>query len=233
MKILHLYPDLMNLYGEYANVLVLKKHLLDQGATAEVVKVSINDDFNFNDFDFVYCGSGLESNLKVVLNDLLRRKESLISAINNNIPMLFTGNSMELFGEKIDNEQALNILPFLSKSVNKRLTGDVVLHNDIFGDVVGFINTNTIIDYKDENALFKIVFKDNNLNISSKVEGYRLNKLYVTHLIGPLLVKNPNIIKYFVKELLEKDNIQFKEIDYKYELESYITTLSELKGRIN
>ena len=31
IKILHLYADLLNLYGEYGNVTILKKHLEDQG----------------------------------------------------------------------------------------------------------------------------------------------------------------------------------------------------------
>lgn len=228
MKILHLYHDLMNLYGEYANILVLKKHLMDQGVNAKIIKASIDDDINFNDYDFVYCGSGLESNLEVVLADMLKRKNALENAINNNVIMLFTGNAMELFGEN-----ALDILPYIVKPANKRITGDVILHNELFNDVVGFINANTIVDYKDDASLFKYVFKDNNLKLLSNSEGYLLNNLFVTHLIGPLLVKNPNITNFFVKKLLKKEGLDYNEVVYKYELDSYNTTLSELKGRIN
>ena len=38
MRILHLYPDLMNLYGDYGNIAVLKKHLEDQGEKVTVEK---------------------------------------------------------------------------------------------------------------------------------------------------------------------------------------------------
>ena len=88
MKILHLYYDLLNLYGEYGNVVVLKKHLEDQGINVTIERKTINEDFNFDDYDFIYCGSGNESNELFVLEDLLKRKESLIKAIDNFNPSL-------------------------------------------------------------------------------------------------------------------------------------------------
>ena len=69
MKLLHLYYDLMNLYGEYGNVVVLKKHLEDQGFDVSVDKKTINEEINFEEYDFVYCGSGTEKNELFVLDD--------------------------------------------------------------------------------------------------------------------------------------------------------------------
>lgn len=60
MKILHLYYDLMNLYGEYGNVVVLVKHLEDQGEEVIVDKKTIGDQIDFTQYDFIYCGSGTE-----------------------------------------------------------------------------------------------------------------------------------------------------------------------------
>ena len=56
MKILHLYYDLMNLYGEYGNVVVLAKHLEDQGEEVIVDKKTIGDQIDFTQYDFIYCG---------------------------------------------------------------------------------------------------------------------------------------------------------------------------------
>ena len=52
MKILHLYYDLMNLYGEYGNVAVLAKHLEDQGEKVIVDKLTIGDKIDFTDYDY-------------------------------------------------------------------------------------------------------------------------------------------------------------------------------------
>ena len=40
LKILHFYPDLMSLYGSYANVSILKRTLEDMGNTVTVERVA-------------------------------------------------------------------------------------------------------------------------------------------------------------------------------------------------
>lgn len=230
VKILHLYPHLMNLYGDYANVIVLKKHLEDQGLKVSIIEKDIGDDIVFNKYDFVYMGSGTESNLMVALNDLIKYKDELTAYIESGKTMLFTGNAMELLGNYIDEKEALGIFNFETEHTNKRFTGDVIVKNDEFGFVVGFINKSTkIIDNK-ENRLFEYIFMDNNLK-DDKYEGYRKNNLFATHIIGPVLVKNPDFMDTVVKTLLP-NNMKFKHIEYKYEKESYIVTLSALKERI-
>ena len=47
MKILHLYYDLMNLYGEYANVSALERYLRQQDIEAVTDKKSLYDDIDF------------------------------------------------------------------------------------------------------------------------------------------------------------------------------------------
>lgn len=233
MKLLHLYYDLMNLYGEYGNIVVLKKHLEDQGFEVTVDKKSIYDDINFEDYDFIYCGSGTESNQKIVLNDLMIRKDEFIKAYNSNTVILFTGNAMELLGISLDDIEALRIAPIKTKTTNKRYTGDVIVSNTKLGELVGFINKCSIIEQQEENKLFDYVFKDTNI-IDNNYEGYHLNNLFGTHLIGPILVKNPNMMKEIVTLLGLRKNPSFiyKTINYKYEEDSYNTTLNALKERI-
>lgn len=234
MKILHLYYDLMNLYGEYGNVECIKRHLEDQGFNVIVDKLTVNNRINFLDYDFIYCGSGLESNQKVVLKDLLKHKKSLLEAIQNNRHILFTGNAMELLGQKIDEEEALGIFPITTNHMpNKRYTGDVVVKCDEFGEVVGFINKSSIV-VQGTNGLFSYVFKDENLNDQSVVEGYKVNNLIGTHIIGPILVKNPSIMRYYVEGIGKsiKPNYKYKNKDYPYENDSYNVTLKALKQRI-
>ena len=229
MKILHLYHDLMNLYGEYGNVSCLTKHLLDQKIEIIVDKKSIGDSFNINDYDFVYCGSGLESNQKVAIKDLLKPKEELIEAIKDNKYILFTGNAMEMLGDTVDDDKALGIVRLSSKTVSKRYTGDVIVANDKFGEIVGFINKSTYINQNIEDGLFTYVFKDINLNDDSLKEGYKINNLIGTHIIGPILVKNPKLMRYYVEGLIDKE---YQDIKYPYEEESYNITLNALKERI-
>lgn len=232
MKLLHLYYDFMNLYGEYGNIVVLKKHLEDQGLKVEVDKKTLDEDINFLDYDFIYCGSGLESNQKIALNDLLRLKESLVKAIELNKVVLFTGNAMELLGESIDDLKALNIVDIKTMHTDKRHSGDVVVKNKEFGELVGFINKSSIV--KNDKGIFEYVFKDEGLNDDSLKEGYRLNNLIGTHIIGPILVKNPNFMRYIINLLTKDiDGFKYKDISYPYEEDSYNVTLNALKNRKN
>ena len=83
IKVLHLYHDLMNLYGEYGNIAVLCRYLEDAGIEVQLDKVSVDDSFNITDYNFVYCGAGTERNQKVALADLISHKDELKTYIKN------------------------------------------------------------------------------------------------------------------------------------------------------
>ena len=91
----------MNLYGEYANINVLKKHLEDQGAVVTVTKADSVNDIDLGDFDFIYIASGTENNQKKALSDLLTKKLEIISLAESGKIMLFTGNALEMLGKSI------------------------------------------------------------------------------------------------------------------------------------
>lgn len=230
MKLLHLYPNLMNMYGDYANILALKKHLEDQGLTVEVDYKDINEDINFSLYDFIYMGSGTESKQLIALNDIIKYKDEFNKLVNNNKVILFTGNASELLGNSIDDNNALNVFDFKTQHIDKRYTGDVIVYNDEIGELVGFVNKSSIISGDKEHKLFKYIFKDNNLN-DEEYEGYIKNNTFATELIGPILLKNPNFMKYIVKKLLPND-FNYIDKEYKYELASYNVTLNALKERI-
>lgn len=226
IKILHLYHDLLNLYGEYGNISILTRHLKDQGEEVTVDLKSVDDRFRFEDYDFIYSGAGMESNTMVALRDLKKRKDSLKKAAELNKFILFTGSSYELLGETIDNEEGLNLIPVKTVHTAKRLSGDVVVRSSEFGEMVGFINKSTEI--KQDDGLFEYIFKDEGLNNESEKEGYRLNNLIGTEIIGPILVKNPALLNYYVRSLVK----DYKPIEYLYEKKAYEITLEALKKRI-
>ncbi len=82
IKILHLYHDIMNLYGEYGNVKIIEHHIKDQGFDVIVDKKTIGDEINFNDYDFIYMGCGTEKNQKVILQDIMSKKDDFLNSIN-------------------------------------------------------------------------------------------------------------------------------------------------------
>ena len=199
VKILHLYHDIMNLYGEYANVKILEKHLKDQGFEVIVDKKSIGEEKNFIDYDFIYMGCGTEKNQKVILADLLNDKEDFLKYIEDEKLVLLTGNSFEILGKTIDEEDAIGLLNFNTTHIDKRITTDVICISKMFSNkVVGFINTMSKID-DNENPLFEFDYT----TYDFKNDGITYKNIIGTHLIGPLLIRNPEILGYIIKKICE------------------------------
>lgn len=107
IKMLHLYYDIMNLYGDYGNISILKKHIEDQGVEVLLDKKTIGEEINIDEYDFIFIGSGTERNLDVVLNDMKKYKDKLNEYINKEKVILLTGNSFEMFGKTIDEKEAM------------------------------------------------------------------------------------------------------------------------------
>lgn len=232
IKILHMYYDLMNLYGEYGNIKILEHHLKDSGIDVLVEKKTVNDAINFEEYDFIYIGCGTEKNQKVVLEDLKKYKEDLMKYIDSNKYALFTGNSFEMLGKKIGEENALNILDFEVIRTNDRITSDVIFKSKYFNnEVVGFINKMSNI-INNQNPLFEVDFGIGE-NEKNDYEGIKYKNLYGTYISGPLLVRNPEMLQKLMLGICEiKDKgFKFKVKSYKNEEDGYTLVLAELMKR--
>lgn len=202
MRILHLFYDLMNLYGDYANVLALERILIQKGKVVEIIRQSVDDKINFN-ADFIYIGSGTERNQKVALEYLTPYVGELKSALEHSI-ILATGNSFEMFGTKITDRNdkeynGLGLFDFTIKEKTERIVTDSVVNFD-GKDVIGFVNKASQI-YGDVKQLFTVKQGAGNSESTPTVEGIHDGNFYGTHIIGPLLIKNPFIAQYFANLL--------------------------------
>lgn len=219
ISILHLYHDLMNLYGEYGNVRVLKKHLEDLGQEVQIDRLSIGDKIDFTKYDFIYCGCGSERHKDLALQDFLCYGAAFKAYLDSGKPALFTGNAAELPAD-------LGIVEMNYERTDNRYVGDVIAHNSQFGQVVGFINRCSKVAFTEPLFELDLMFSDGKKYPITK-EGYRYKQLLGTYIIGPLLSKNPLITDYFVKLLVGEED--YKEIRYPLEEESHEVTLKALK----
>lgn len=235
MKILHLYYDLMNLYGEYANLSALERYLKQQGADVHIDKLSVFDDIDFSRYSFIYIGSGTEKKQLTALENILPRKDSLKNAYENGAVILATGNAFELFGKKIilpDKTEltALDFFDFYTVITDKERTlTDQVCACPAGSKAVGFINKASEC-FGIKNPLFSVIYGQGN-NKNEKTEGIVEGNFYGTHLIGPCLVKNPLMAEHFVRLLCEKEETEFKGISCEYEKRAFEITLGELENR--
>ena len=233
MKILHYYHDIMNLYGDYANVLALQDMLTRAGEEVTVEKKTIGDDVQLSDYDFIYIGSGTERNQKVVLEDFRQQTDALRAYADAGKPILMTGNSFEMLGKRLtdchgNTFDGLGLMDFTTTEQNKtRDTADAVFTADFLKDpLVGFINKCSAISGVAQ-PLFTVKMGLGNQPEDIN-EGVRYQHLYGTHLTGPVLMKNPEFLVY-ITSLLTKNVPDVNPLQQK----GYEITLRELTKRMN
>ena len=216
IKIAHLYYDLMNLYGENGNIMALEKGFNDQEMYTETSNLTIGDKIDFNKYDIDYMGCGSEENQSLVIEDILKYKDKIKNAIENNKHFIFTGNSYEILGKYIEKTngskiETLGLFDYYSKEVDKRIIGEEILECNLYKDVViAFQNRQCVLNNKD-NHLFNIIegYAD---NYKSHNEGLHYKNLYASYNLGPLLIRNPLLKNHIIKEVLDKKDILYKSI---------------------
>ncbi|MBE6793749.1 MAG: glutamine amidotransferase [Ruminococcaceae bacterium] len=210
IKILHLYSDFMNLYGEYGNVRLLTKSLEDKGCAVLTEHKTITDsEIDFENYDFIYCGAGTESKRTFALNHLKRFKDSLKSAFDSGKVMLFTGNSWEMLGKSIESAEGktidgLNLFDFTVKEQSsRRLTGDIKAKAEFLdNELIGFINKCSEVSGVDS-PLFTLTMKPE--SFAFETEGIHCKNFFGTQIVGPVLVKNPAFCNYIAELIIENN----------------------------
>lgn len=200
VRILHFYPDLMNLYGSYANISVLKRCLEGLGCTVSVTTVKPGEDVHLQNMDFLCMGAGTERNAEFAAGDMQRYREELSAAANDGAVMLFAGTAMELLGQSVTAADGhtfsgAGLAGFSSVQDKKRRVGDVYGHTDLYPEaVVGFMNKCAVIKGVETPLLAKLDMGWGN-DAPNSPEGFHWKNVFASELTGPLLVKNPKLLE--------------------------------------
>ena len=240
IKILHLYFDLMSLYGDWANPEVLAMELGGRGIKSTIVKKSVGEDFELDNCDFLYIGSGTERSLLACSLDIMRCRAQILRRIEDGMHVLATGNSHELFGKSVicgDGERyaALGLMDFVTTQGPGRVTGDCLCRTSFLSDkLIGFINRASI----GQDGSFRRPF-ELELGFGSsdggKTEGIQYKNMLGTYMTGPILARNPPLLKYFADKLDgKKDDLKSceeKNTFFAFQDDAYTKALSELSAR--
>lgn len=228
MKIIigHLFYDLLTLYGESGNVKALAYQLKNQGVEYEIKKISLEDNLDSFNLDVIYIGAGSEQNQLRALEYLKQYQDYLQNAIANNVFILATGNSIELFGKSISDEsekiEALNVFDYETVRTQKRIVYECLFKcSEISDKVLGFENQQGYL-INNSSPLFTVL-KGYGNKLNSGIEGFHKNNFCGTYLLGPVLARNPELLKYIVKEIISsKDrSFIFNEFDLDLDEKAY------------
>lgn len=215
VKIVHLYPKELNLYGDCGNVLCLVKRLEKRGYAVEVINVGIGD--ILPNFDILFIGGGQDKEMQIIQNDLKRKSQMLSYSIENGKSVLAICGGYQLLGKYYKNGNNIiklsNALDFYTVASDERKVGNIVFDTEL-GRIVGFENHAGITHLSQNLKPFgKVVCGYGNDGIN---EGVWYKNTIGTYAHGPVLPKNPELADYLIKNALGVDEL--KPIDDAIEL---------------
>lgn len=217
VNITHLYPDLLNLYGDKGNIECLKKRLMWRGIEANVTCITEGDVAGFENADIIFLGGGSPRDMEKVCTLLENKRDELLEYIENGgVFLAFCGGYL-LLGvcEKESDEESfgLNLLNIITKPQKngKRFIGDVILYSEELGNIVGFENNNGKTETGDYAPLGKVLTGFGN-DGESGFEGIIYKNVIGTNLHGPLLPKNPRLCDEILLRALKRKYDDFNEL---------------------
>lgn len=234
IRILHLFPRLLSLYGEYGNIAVLKR-TLESNDCHVTVDCFENGELNLDGYDLVYVGAGTEDNLLEAIRRLMPHSQAICQSIASDKLWLATGNAMTLFGASVTRgETAVQALGCFDYTTHirdaKRYLGDVVTADAFGSPIVGFINTSCAYEGITTPLLTLQLGEKLGNDKQSAGDGIKEKNFYGTELIGPVLVKNPHFLAH-ICHLLTGQEINLPADSYAQK--AYAIAMAELKIRMN
>ena len=239
LTLIHFYPDLMSLYGSYANLLVLRRSLEALGNTVTVIPVRPGEEVDLGEADFLFMGAGTERAQKDALSDFERYREAVKFAADHDVAMLFAGTAMELLGKSIVDADGktwdgIGLGSFVSTQQSHRKVEDVLGTTDLYdGPVVGFMNKGSIITGVETPLLNALTLGFGN-EAPLGPEGFRYKNVLGSQLTGPLLVKNPRLLDHVVDAIYARrgETIPADRSHDHWAEDGYQITASELAKRV-
>ncbi len=224
MTIEILYPGYL-LYGDRGNVEFLEKTFPE----AEFKYTNVKDEpwFVRHTPDFIYMGPMSEANLETVTEKLLPYRKRLAELIENGTYFLIISTALEIFGQYIEltdgtRLKTLDLLPFYThRDMNDR--HDCVVMGTFENLKIMGYDARFTEQYGNDSMPFLQVERGFGFNRKSKLEGVHYKNFFGTNLMGPILIMNQPLIKYFRRQLAGDETIPYEN----YMKEAYETRLDK------
>ena len=238
LKLGYLYPKLLNIYGDYGNVLILKKRCKWRNIELIIDEINIGD--RISNHDMYFLGGGQDLQQIIVAKELQLYKSFLHEEMNNDAVFLSICGGYQLLGKYYQpyngqEIEGISLLESYTVAGGKRFIGNVTtqIHKDInlsVDTLVGFENHSGITYLEGNTKPISTIITGNGNNGEDKTEGARYKNVFGTYMHGPFLSKNPHFADYLIELSLYKkygDTIKLKEIDDREEFSAHYSLINK------
>lgn len=219
IKIAHLYPERMSIYGDFGNVIALSQRMNWREIKNEVVSVEVGEKIP-TDVDLIFIGGGQDKGQVIVAEDLAKKGSQIRDFVESGGPLLSVCGGYQLFGEYfISNDygqiQGIGLFNVISKATDTRMIGNIVIQSEKFGQLVGFENHSGATEFIGRAQPLGLVKKGFGNNPTDKLEGVIYKNAIGTYLHGSFLPKNPKVADWLIRQAIKQSgqNIKLKELN--------------------
>ena len=211
LNICHLYPDILNLYGDRGNIITMKRRLEGRGIKVNIDECSIGQPLNADKYDIFFIGGGQDFEQEVLLRDLSSGKaQDIRTAVEEEKTFLVICGGYQMLGEyyktwdgvQLDFIGAIGVHTIGAK---ERMIGNYMFRTTPeSGDtvVVGFENHSGKTYLSEQVAPLGMMLSGNGNNGEDKTEGARYKNVFGTYSHGSLLPKNPVLCDFILQTAL-------------------------------
>lgn len=204
----HLYPDLLNLYGDRGNIACLMQRCLWRGIEAETIEFELNDEIDFTKLDIVLLGGGSDREQMIVCRKLKEIQKDFKAYVEDNGVVIAVCGGYQLLGNYYKTDEGmiegLELVDIYTEQEEGRLIDNIVLQSDLVDmPVVGFENHGGRTYIGESKPFGKVLYGSGN-DGKSGYEGVVYKNVIGTYLHGPLLPKNPQICDWLIARALER-----------------------------
>lgn len=237
----HLYPDLLNLYGDRGNIQCMMKRCQWRGIEAETICFENDDEIDFSKLDIVLLGGGSDREQMLVCEKLKVIKDDFKAYVEDDGVVIAVCGGYQLLGNYYATDEGviegLGIVDLdTEQGKGYRLIDNIVLESDLFSmPVVGFENHAGRTNIKHNKPFGKVIYGSGN-DGESGYEGIVYKNVIGTYLHGPLLPKNPQVCDYLIQRALErkyKKKIELEPLEDKEEKEANEYIYNRFKGKVS
>lgn len=238
LRIVHLYPDALNLYGDGGNIASLRQRCAWRNIPVVVDQVRMGDALDLSDADVVLLGGGADRDQLAVCRELLAQKEKLSAYIESGGALLAICGGYQLLGRfymmGTTKVEGLAVIGAETRSGEGRLIHNVAIESPISTTpIVGFENHGgrTYLD-DDETPLGTPLVAGSGNNEFVAGEGVLHKGVVGTYFHGPILPKNPQVTDWLIAHALERRGVscQLPALDDAYETAAHDVALRIVRG---
>lgn len=204
----HLYPELLNLYGDRGNIQCLLKRCQWRGIEAEAIACEQGSNIDFSKMDIVLLGGGSDREQMLVCEKLQVIQPEFKRYVEEGGVVIAICGGYQLIGKYYKTAEGtmkgLDLVDLYTEQGEGRLISNIILKSDLFDmPIVGFENHGGRTYINQNQPLGKVLYGSGN-DGESGYEGVVYKNVIGTYLHGPLLPKNPQLADELILRALRR-----------------------------